>query len=59
MHALVEIPSNIHEQKSMSLITKIVNKKKDHYLHNTDHCTTYGHLRTKICTTERMRKTFC
>ena len=42
MNASVEIPSNVYEQKYISLITKIVNDK-DHYLHNQIAVLPHGH----------------
>ncbi len=57
VHASVEIPRNVYEQKCISLITKIINDK-DHYLHHLITVLPHGHLRTAKCTTERFRKTF-
>ena len=57
VHASVEIPSSVYEQKCSSLIIKIVNHK-DHYLHNLNTVLPHGHLRTIKCATERLSKMF-
>ena len=57
VHAPVEIPSNVYEQKCISLITKSVHGK-DHYFHNLIIVVPHGCLRTITVTTKRLRKTF-
>ena len=57
MHASVEIPSNVYEQKCTSPLTKIVNDR-DHYLHNQITVLPHSRLRTIQCNTERIHKTF-
>ena len=57
VHPKIEVPSNIYEQKCISLITKMLHDQ-DHYLHHQIIALPHGRLRSIKCTTERMKKTF-
>ena len=56
-HRTLEVPSNIYQQKCISLINKML-KDRDHYLHRQITVLPHGRLRSVKCTTERMRRTF-